>query len=314
MDIKIQISKKFTLENNNEKSRKKIHVSLNLNDLILNNELINQESDCSEILICEHSTNNTETVDLTLNNAQEDVKNVSIDSSTSEDEDEIENAPNPSKVQPINDNTACNSSIDSDDSDSGSSVDSDIQRAIEKEDTAEYIVLSPRKRKTQCSYEESFIIKAIKRSNNGRVNTKHDAPSNSHDSAATRVKSPGGGGDANALITKNKKKFTLDEDKEILNKVIEILPGKSLANLELTEEVLQPLTVILSRCESSINSRWKFSLRVWLVQYYSKTNKSWKKFTKKASAERRQKVSQFFHNLVKKNNINFEVMNATLKR
>ena len=113
-------------------------------------------------------------------------------------------------------------------------------------------------------------------------------------------------------LEKGRKKFTFDQDKEILDKVIEVLPGRSLASLELSDPVLQLLSNSMSRCGSSISSRWKFSLRVWLIQYYSKNHKSWKNFGK-ASFNRRKYVANYFHKLVKKKGIKIEVMNATTK-
>ena len=111
---------------------------------------------------------------------------------------------------------------------------------------------------------------------------------------------------------KGRKKFTFDQDKEILDKVIEVLPGRSLASLELSDPILKLLSSSLSRCESSISSRWKFSLRVWLIQYYSKNNKTWKNFGQ-ASFNRRKSVSNYFHKLVKKKGLKIEVMNAITK-
>merc|ERR1712154_395766 len=91
---------------------------------------------------------------------------------------------------------------------------------------------------------------------------------------------------ANSCISISKETFSVDpedEDIEILKNVIEILPGKSLANLELPDFMLRRLSVSMSRPELSISKRWKHSLRVWLIQYYSKNNKIWKKFAKQAS-------------------------------
>ena len=113
---------------------------------------------------------------------------------------------------------------------------------------------------------------------------------------------------------KVKKNFTLEQDKEILGKVIELLPGKSLPDLELPDPILKLLSVKLSRCEISIQQRWKYSLRAWLVQFYAKTHRSWSKnLSKKASVQRRKDVSVYFNKLVKKNSLNIEVMNATVK-
>lgn len=109
-----------------------------------------------------------------------------------------------------------------------------------------------------------------------------------------------------------KKKFTLEQDKEILDKVVILLPGKSLANFELSEDELDFLSDKLARSPSSIHQRWKYSLRAWLVQFFSKNHRSWSKnLTVKASVERRKQVVKYFNKLAKKNTLQIEVMNAT---
>ena len=109
-----------------------------------------------------------------------------------------------------------------------------------------------------------------------------------------------------------KKKFTLDQDKEILEIVVGLLPGRSLASLELSEDVLDFLSNKFARSPSSINQRWKYSLRTWLVQFFSKNHKSWSKnLSVKASVERRKQVVKYFNKLVKKNTLKIEVMNVT---
>jgi len=114
------------------------------------------------------------------------------------------------------------------------------------------------------------------------------------------------------VVLKQVKKFTLEQDKEILDKVVILLPGKSLANLELSEDVLNFLSDKLARSPSSIQQRWKYSLRTWLVQFYSKNHRSWSKnLSAKASVERRKQIVKYFNKLVKKNTLKIEVMNAT---
>ena len=110
-----------------------------------------------------------------------------------------------------------------------------------------------------------------------------------------------------------KKKFTLEQDKAILDKVVILLPGKSLANFELSEDELDFLSDKLSRSPSSIHQRWKYSLRTWLVQFFSKNHRSWSKnLTVKASVERRKQVVKYFNKLAKKSTLKIEVMNAWL--
>ena len=109
---------------------------------------------------------------------------------------------------------------------------------------------------------------------------------------------------------KGKKNFTLDQDKEILDKVIELLPDKRLPDLELPDQVLKLLSKKLSRLEISIQQRWKYSLRAWIVDFNfnSKATKSWdKSLSKKASVQRRKDVVEYFCKLVKKNNLELEV-------
>ena len=114
------------------------------------------------------------------------------------------------------------------------------------------------------------------------------------------------------VALKQVKKFTLEQDKEILDKVVVLLPGKSLANLELSEDVLNFLSVKFARSPSSIQQRWKYSLRTWLVQFFSKNHRSWSKnLSAKASVERRKQIVKYFNKLVKKNTLKIEVMNAT---
>ena len=115
---------------------------------------------------------------------------------------------------------------------------------------------------------------------------------------------------------KGKKNFTLDQDKEILDKVIELLPDKRLPDLELPDQALKLLSKKLSRLEISIQQRWKYSLRAWIVDFNfnSKATKSWdKSFSKKASVQRRKDVVEYFCKLVKKNNLELEVMNVKTK-
>ena len=121
----------------------------------------------------------------------------------------------------------------------------------------------------------------------------------------------------NGLEThKGKKNFTLDQDKEILDKVIKLLPDKRLPDLELPDQVLKLLSKKLSRLEISIQQRWKYSLRAWIVDFNfnSKATKSWdKSLSKKASVRRRKDVVEYFCKLVKKNNLELEVMNVKTK-
>ena len=115
---------------------------------------------------------------------------------------------------------------------------------------------------------------------------------------------------------KGKKNFTLDQDKEILDKVIKLLPGKRLIDLELPDQVLKLLSKKLYRLEISIQQRWKYSLRAWIVDFNcnSKATKSWdKSLSKKASVQRRIDVSEYFRKLVKENNLELEVMNVKTK-
>ena len=95
---------------------------------------------------------------------------------------------------------------------------------------------------------------------------------------------------------KARKKFTLDQDKVILDKIIEILPGQRLDYLELSaaSSPCKEVARRIGRTESSIQGRWKYQLRIWLLEYYSKKTKSWTGFTVKASTERRKAVADYF--------------------
>ena len=85
-------------------------------------------------------------------------------------------------------------------------------------------------------------------------------------------------------------------------------------DLELPDPILELLSLKMSRCEISIQQRWKYSLRAWLVQFYAKTHRSWSKnLSKKASVQRRIDVSEYFRKLVKENNLELEVMNVKTK-
>ena len=115
-----------------------------------------------------------------------------------------------------------------------------------------------------------------------------------------------------SIPDKGKKKFTLEQDKEILNIVVALLPGKSLANFELNEDMLKLLSKKLFRSTSSVHQRWKYSLRTWLIQYFSKNHRSWSKnLSVKASVERRKQIVKYFKKLAKKKSLKFEVLNVT---
>jgi len=211
--------------------------------------------------------------------------------------------------QPINsfdkiqEDVTRNSSYDSssDDDSSISSVDSDIQRQI---DAASPDPIDKGNKKRSGSPEAESLhtaAKVPKTDLTATTSAKSSRESVIYITADTEEESKSG------------KSFSLDEDKEILKKVIEVLPGKSLANLELPDEVLRILSVRISRAAISISQRWKHSLRTWLVQYYSKNTKSWKNFSKQASLKRREDISSFFHKLVQKSNLSVEVMIATKK-
>ena len=170
---------------------------------------------------------------------------------------------------------------------------------------------SPLKRKINFNIQEDgYNVNPKKITVNGNVDVKN---------LSTEVLIPPGAVVEKVQTVENgvdkvKKNFTLEQDKEILGKVIELLPGKSLPDLELPDPILKLLSVKLSRCEISIQQRWKYSLRAWLVQFYAKTHRSWSKnLSKKASVQRRKDVSVYFNKLVKKNSLNIEVMNATVK-
>jgi len=115
-----------------------------------------------------------------------------------------------------------------------------------------------------------------------------------------------------SIPDKGKKKFTIEQDKEILNIVVALLPGKSLANFELNEDMLKLLSKKLFRSTSSVHQRWKYSLRTWLIQYFSKNHRSWSKnLSVKASVDRRKQIVKYFKKLAKKKSLKFEVLNVT---
>lgn len=194
--------------------------------------------------------------------------------------------------------------VTADDSSSSdvSEVDHDFDTPVEPFDDIYFSSPKKKKRKTNnnninnISFEGDVIAKVV---NSSRSNISVDNASNPET--------------AKESSDKGRKKFTLDEDKEILDKIIEVLPGRSLASLELSNQALRSLSASLSRCESSISSRWKYSLRAWLIEYYSKSNKSWANLAK-SSFQRRKDVATYFQKLKKKKGLMIEVMNATLKK
>jgi len=183
------------------------------------------------------------------------------------------------------------SSESSDDEGSVDSVDSDIQRYIEAA-SPEPVAKGTKRKSTP---ESSMATSKVPRADLNAASTSTSTTSSSS-TAAT------GNSDT------SRKAFSLDQDKEILQKVIEVLPGKSMASLELPDDVLHTLSTSIKRTSVSISNRWKFSLRVWLVEYYSKNTKSWKKFTKGASIKRREDVTSFFNQLVVKHNVAVDVL------
>ena len=114
---------------------------------------------------------------------------------------------------------------------------------------------------------------------------------------------------------KSRRKFTLDQDKVILDKIIDILPGHRLDYLELVpaSSPCKEVANKLSRTESSIQGRWKYSLRTWLLEYFKKKTKSWTGFTVKASVERRKAVAHYFVREIRKRGININRLTATVK-
>ena len=117
----------------------------------------------------------------------------------------------------------------------------------------------------------------------------------------------------NKTMEKGRKKFTLAEDKEIIDKVLEVLPGKSLQSLEIPAQVLKVLSVTVSRGESSVSARWRGKLRRWLSQYYSHNRREWKQLQVKASQKRREDIAKYFHTQAKKSGLTLEVMNVKRK-
>jgi len=117
---------------------------------------------------------------------------------------------------------------------------------------------------------------------------------------------------------KSKRKFTLDEDKAILDKVIAIIvPGQRLDYMELVaaSTACKEVARRLSRTESSIQSRWKYYLRSWLLDYFMKKTKSWTGFTVKASIERRKAVADYFvKELRKRRRIKIDGLSAKIKQ
>ena len=114
-------------------------------------------------------------------------------------------------------------------------------------------------------------------------------------------------------LQKGKRKFTYDEDKEIINRVMEILPGRSLQTLELPDQVLSDLSEKLSRSESSVCMRWRWKLRKWLVQYYSQNKQSWKQLTAKACQKRREDISRYFKLQAKKKGLAYHGLMMNVK-
>ena len=115
---------------------------------------------------------------------------------------------------------------------------------------------------------------------------------------------------------KSRRKFTLDQDKVILDKIIDILPGHRLDYLELVaaSSPCKEVANKLSRTESSIQGRWKYSLRTWLLEYFKKKTKSWKGFTVKASIERRTAVANYFVKEIKRRGIKINGLTAQVKQ
>ena len=115
---------------------------------------------------------------------------------------------------------------------------------------------------------------------------------------------------------KSRRKFTLDQDKVILDKIIDILPGHRLDHLELVaaSSPCKEVANQLSRTESSIQGRWKYSLRTWLLEYFKKKTKSWTGFTVKASIERRTAVANYFVKEIKRKGIKMNGLTAKIKQ
>ena len=115
--------------------------------------------------------------------------------------------------------------------------------------------------------------------------------------------------ETNGEDEKSRKKFTLDQDKIILDKIVaNIIPGQRLDYLEIVvassscKEVAQRL----SRTESSIQGRWKYSLRTWLLEHFRKKTQSWTGFKVKASIERRKAVVDYFVKELRKKDIKID--------
>jgi len=159
------------------------------------------------------------------------------------------------------------------------------------------------------SYEDDYILKAIR---DGKKDTKEisEKLKISHGAVVKRIQTLQKG------LEKGKKKFTYNQDKEIIDKVIEILPGKSLQTLDIPEEILSVLSVAVSRSESSVSARWRGKLRKWLVQFYSHNRNSWKQLRSKACQKRREDISRYFKLQAKKKGLTYHglMMNVEKKK
>ena len=108
---------------------------------------------------------------------------------------------------------------------------------------------------------------------------------------------------------KSRKKFTLDQDKVILDKIVaNIIPGQRLDYLEIVvaSSSCKEVANRLSRTESSIQGRWKYSLRTWLLEHFRKKTQSWTGFKVKASIERRKAVVDYFVKELRKRDIKID--------
>ena len=182
---------------------------------------------------------------------------------------------------------------------------------VDKENEIHVIIEKPSKQRKKkfSSYEDDVMWTAINEAD-GKVDTKKisDDLNISHVDIVKRIQTLETG------LDPGKKKFTLAQDKEIIDKVVEVLPGKSLPTLEIPDQVLKVLSLTMSRTESSVSARWKGKLRLWLIQYYNKNKRSWKDFSVKASLKRREDISKYFHKQAKKNGLTLDAMNVKRKK
>ena len=89
------------------------------------------------------------------------------------------------------------------------------------------------------------------------------------------------------------KKYTFEEDRKIINTVLEHLGDSYLPYYEIPPSPLKKLSQLLQRGETSTQCRWKEKLRKWIVESSNEDRAKWNSLSKN-SINRRVAITSYY--------------------